>query len=141
MLDETDVSIEREWFYGEQAKTVVTNLIKKRINAQFVPNRRDACAAVLEMIPPGALVARGDSISVDQIGVIPELQRRNQNAIIDPLERNTHHAVEQTQRCKQKRVSLGVCLIISIEEICVEIQKCSFSPPETPQETYDVTLR
>ena len=88
MLDETDISIERKWFYGEQAKTVVTNLIKKRTNAQYVPNRRDACAAVMEMIPPGALVTRGDSISVDQIGVIPELQRRNQNAIIDPLERN-----------------------------------------------------
>jgi len=40
------------------------------------------------MIPPGATVARGDSITIDQIGIIPELKKRQQNKLIDPLEKD-----------------------------------------------------
>ncbi len=86
MADETDTSQEREWFHEQQARTVVNNLQKRNINAQYVPGRQEAFTAVLEMIPPGAVVGRGDSISFDQIGVIPELKKRNQNTIIDPYQ-------------------------------------------------------
>ena len=43
----------------------------------------------MEMIPEGVVVARGDSISVDQVGVFPELRKRNRNKIIDPFERDS----------------------------------------------------
>ena len=88
MIDETDISQERKWLYEARAKIVVTNLKKKNISAQYVPSRQEALSTILEMIPPGAVVGRGDSISVDQVGVIPELMKRNQNKVIDPLERD-----------------------------------------------------
>ena len=42
------------------------------------------------MNPPNTVVARGDYISVVQVGIIPELRKRNRNRINDPLERDAH---------------------------------------------------
>ncbi len=88
MIDETDISQEKAWFYEERAKTIIKNFQKGNINGQYVPNRQEALTTIMEMIPQGAVVACADSISLDQVGVIPELIKRNQNRIIDPLERD-----------------------------------------------------
>jgi len=88
MIDETDISQENEWFYEQRAKTVVNNFQKKGINAQYVPSRQEALSAVLEMIPEGVTVARGDSLSHEQVGVIDELKKRKQNKFIDPFARD-----------------------------------------------------
>ena len=88
MIDETDLSTEMKWFYEEHAKTAVANLQKRNINAQYVPTRAEALSTVLEMILEGATVVRGDSVSVDQVGIIPALRKRNQNSITDPFERD-----------------------------------------------------
>ncbi len=90
MLDERDISLERRWFYEERAKMVIASLKKRNINAQYTESREEALSVVLGMIPEGAIVARGDSVSLDQVGVIPELRKRNQNTIIDPLERDAN---------------------------------------------------
>ena len=88
MIDETDISQEKGWFYEERARTVIKNLQKGNISGQYVPSREEALSAILGMIPRGAVVARGDSVSLDQVGIIPELIKHNQNRIIDPLERD-----------------------------------------------------
>ena len=88
MIDETDMSQELEWFYEQRANIVVKNLQKRNIIAQYVPSRKEALAVVLGMIPPGATVAKGDSITLEQIGIIPELKKRQQNRLIDPLEKD-----------------------------------------------------
>ncbi len=90
MLDETDISQERIWLYEERANKVVTNLKKRNIDAQYVSSRQEALSTILEMIPEGTIVARGDSVSLDQIRVIPELKKRNRNRIIDPQERDAN---------------------------------------------------
>ncbi len=88
MVNETDMSLEKKWLGEERAKVVVKNLQRRNMNAQYVASCKEALDAVLKMIPPGATVARGDSVSVDQVGVIPELIRRHQNAVIDPFKWN-----------------------------------------------------
>jgi len=35
------------------------------------------------MIPPGAVVVRGDSISVDQVGILDEIIKRDQNKLVN----------------------------------------------------------
>ena len=87
MVDETDMSTEMKWFYEERAKVVVNNLQKRNINAQYVATRAKALSAVLEMIPEGTKVVRADSVSVDQVGIIPALKKRNRNKLVDPFER------------------------------------------------------
>jgi len=105
MIDETDMTQERKWLHEERARVVVNNLQKRNMNGQYVSNRQEALSTVLEMIPPGAVVARGDSLSFDQVGVIPELIKRNQNALIDPFERNAdgNFAAEAEDRQRMQR--------------------------------------
>ena len=83
-----DLSEERKWFYEERARVAVANLQKRNINAQYTSSREEALSVVLGMIPEGVAVVRGDSVSLDQVGVIPELRKRNQNKVIDPFERD-----------------------------------------------------
>ena len=105
MIDETDISQERKWFYEQRARTVVNNLQKRNMNGQYVSSRQEALSAILEMIPPGAIVARGDSVSFDQVGVIPELMKRNQNTLIDPFQRdaNGFYVAEAEERRRMQR--------------------------------------
>ncbi len=116
MIDEADLSQEKEWFYKHRAEAVVNNLQKKHIYAQYVSTRREAFNAVIEMIPPGATVARGDSVTIDQIEVIPELKKRKQNRIIDPLEKAADGSyifpeVEQRRRVARETFSADIFLV------------------------------
>jgi len=86
-MDETDLNQEKKWYYEQRAKIAITNLQKKNMNAIYASTRHEAMQSVLEMIPAGAKVGRGDSMTVDQIGIIEELAKRGQNIVIDPLER------------------------------------------------------
>ena len=88
MIDETDLTEELRWFYEERAKRVVAKLQQKNVNAIYASTREKALAAVMGIIPEGTKLVRGDSISVDQVGVIDELKRRNRNEVIDPFERD-----------------------------------------------------
>lgn len=85
MVDQMNMTLEKKWLDEERAKVAVKNLQRRRMNAQYVANRKEAMDAVLEMIPPGATVARGDSVTVDQIGILPELIKRQQNTVSDPF--------------------------------------------------------
>lgn len=116
MVDETDMSEERKWFYQERAKMVVTNLQKKNMNAQYVSNRQEALTTLIDMIPLGATVARGDSITIDQIEIIPELRKRKQNKIIDPLERDSDGLyiiteIEESRRIARETFSADIFLV------------------------------
>ena len=88
MLDEEDICRERKRLDEERARIVVANLKKRQTNAQYTQSREEALSVVLEMIPEGVTVACGDSITLNQIGIIPELRKRNQNKIIHPMERD-----------------------------------------------------
>lgn len=114
MVDLTDMSPERQWLNEERARTVVNILQKRNINAQYVSSREEALSIILEMIPTGAIVARGDSISVDQLGIIPELKKRNQNKLIDPFECNADGLYvaeeEELQRMYKEALSADIFL-------------------------------
>jgi len=114
VIDEMDISEERKWLYQEYAKTVVANLQKRNMNAQYVSSRQEALSAVLEMIPEGVTVVRGDSVSLDQIGVIAELRKRNQNKVLDPFVTGADGSWsierEQRERMHREAFSAGVFL-------------------------------
>jgi len=95
MIDATDMSREIKWFYEERAKVVVKNLQKRNINAKYVATRAEGLSAVLGLIPEGAKVVFADSITVDQVGIIPALKKLNRNKLVDPLERNADGSLVQ----------------------------------------------
>jgi hypothetical protein len=86
MTDETDISTEKAEYFQKRAEQVIKNMRKRKMNGLYVQKRQQAISAVLGMIPPGAVVARGDSISIEQIGLIPEIKKRKQNVLLDPFE-------------------------------------------------------
>ncbi len=85
MIVDMDMSLEKKWLGEERAKIAVKNLRRRNINAEYFATRNEALEAILKRIPAGASVARGDSISVDQVGVIPALLKRRQNTVVDPF--------------------------------------------------------
>jgi hypothetical protein len=87
MTDDTDLTGEKQFFNRERALAVIKNLQKKHINGFYAPGRAEALAIVMDMIPPGALVARGDSITVEQVGIIDEIIKRKQNRLVDVFHR------------------------------------------------------
>ena len=105
MVDERDVSRETEWFLEERVSTVITNLGKRAINAQYVPTRQEALAAVMAMIPEGATVNRGDSVTLEQIGVIDELTNNPKYKFTNPMARKEdgNFIVDNETRIRQQR--------------------------------------
>jgi hypothetical protein len=96
----------KECYYRERAEKVVALLQKKNINAQYVTTRQEALKVILGMIPPGARVAFGDSMTMDQVGVLDELRRRKKNEILHPMEKdeNGHYVIpERPQRLVVQR--------------------------------------
>lgn len=86
MVVNWDFSREKGLFYQQRAKMVVANLQKRKINAQYVSNRQEALIAVLDMIPEGVTVVRGDSITLEQVGILEELKKRNKNRLLNPYD-------------------------------------------------------
>jgi len=106
-MDETDISLEWQQFCKVRASTVIKNLQKRKMNGQYFHRRKEALSAVLEMIPPGATVARGDSVTLFQLGIMTKLMERGQNKIIDPFQQDAEGRFpEREQRRKLQREAL-----------------------------------
>lgn len=104
MIDETDISQEIAYYGKQRALKVIENLQKRNMNGFFAANRSEALSIAMEMIPPEVLVARGDSMSIDQIGLLSEITNRNQNKIIDPFQTDGEgHWPEHSAREKMMR--------------------------------------
>lgn len=86
-MDETSIQETHNVYWRQQAEIAVANFRRKRLRAEYVPDRNAAREKVLSLIPPGATLGRGDSMSVDQIGVLPILRQSGDHEIFDPFER------------------------------------------------------
>jgi hypothetical protein len=82
-----ETEAENKWLYEKRAAAVIKNLNRKHINAQYVSTRKEAAGLICEMVPEEARVVRGDSITLDQIGVVRALKERG-NEVIDPFEQD-----------------------------------------------------
>ena len=85
MAENTNLETEMAWFRECVAKKAVTRLEERNINAEYVTTRQEALSVLLDSIPPRAVVARGDSLTLDQIGILSALRERGQNTLIDPF--------------------------------------------------------
>jgi len=52
-------------------------LKNNRFDAVFVKNRQEALQCILDRVPPGSIVGAGDSLTLKEIGIFDELERRN----------------------------------------------------------------
>ncbi|HSW58788.1 MAG TPA: lactate utilization protein [Dehalococcoidales bacterium] len=114
MIDETDISREKTEYNAQRANKVIENLQKRKMNGFYAANKKEALDLVLDMVPAGAVVARGDGISLDQIGLIEALHRRNQNSIIDPFQTDDEGRwPEANQRLQMMRETFFADILIT----------------------------
>ena len=85
MIEESDVTREKAWYHEDLAKSVIKNLEKGHIDGRYAKNRKEALALVLDLIPEGAIVGHGDSVTLEQVGVLQALIKRDKNTIINPF--------------------------------------------------------
>ena len=88
MIDERNLKDEMKWVYESHATKAVASLQRTNINAQYVPGKEMALSKALELIPVGASVGRGDSVTLSQIGLIERLRDDRSHQLIDPFERD-----------------------------------------------------
>lgn len=87
-VDERNLSAPINWVLEQRANVVVAAMQRRHFNAQFVAGRAEALAAILALVPEGASVFRADSVTLDQLEVIPTLRARNANEIMWPQEKD-----------------------------------------------------
>ena len=86
-MDETDIQVESESFYRQKAEQAITNFQRKRLHAEYVPDRQAALSRILELIPPNASIGKGDSVTLNQIGIMTALKKSGGHQIFDPQDR------------------------------------------------------
>lgn len=65
-------------------ETVIKNLAKRDITGYYAENREEALNLVLGMIPDGAVVGKGGSETLNELGIIPVLKEGNYT-YLDPF--------------------------------------------------------
>ncbi|MGA2670235.1 MAG: lactate utilization protein [Dehalococcoidia bacterium] len=115
MPNEADITIEKRLVNERRAGIVSSSLRKRNIGVQYVPSREEALRTVLGMIPAGTTVARGDSVTVDQLEIIPELVKRGQNKLLNPFERDTdgNSVVKPEDRQKIERETFSADIFLT----------------------------
>jgi hypothetical protein len=75
----------KEVIYQRLARRAVEALAKRNIRAHFVQDRSEALSAILAMIPDKASIGIGDSITMEQIGVLDKLEEQGGHPIFNPF--------------------------------------------------------
>jgi L-lactate utilization protein LutB len=111
-MDELDITQEKKRYYQLRAEIVIKNLLRRNINGFYAANKSEALSTVMQMIPPGTLVVRGDSMSVEQAGILDELAKRNQNKVVDIFQRNAMgemvHGSEERHRMEREAFTADI---------------------------------
>jgi hypothetical protein len=85
MAEEANISQEENWYYAKLAQRCLERLAKNNIPGYYYPDTKSACSKVLELIPPDATVGFGDSVTLYQVGIIAELEKRKSNLLLHPF--------------------------------------------------------
>jgi hypothetical protein len=81
-VDEADMAVEEGWYNEKLAQQCIKALERNNMRGYYAPTRSEALSQVMGMIPPGASVGIADSVTLFQVGVIEELEKRGNNETI-----------------------------------------------------------
>lgn len=106
-MGDTDLTEEIKQYQRERAEIVVKNLREKYMEGHFVETKDEALKLVLDLVPPGATLGRGDSVTLNQLGVFEALMDRGENEFINPVRTNSEgHNPPREERRKMQRMTL-----------------------------------
>jgi len=67
----------RNWLHQKWADQVIRNLKKNYMEGFYCVSSEEAVTKILDHIPPGALIGLGDSMTLEEIGIISRLGKGN----------------------------------------------------------------
>jgi hypothetical protein len=106
-MGDIDLSAEIKQFHRERAEMVVKNLHEKYMDGYFVETREEALKLLLDLIPAGATLGRGDSVTLNQLGAFEALMDRGQNEFINPVRTGQDgYNPPREERRKMQRMTL-----------------------------------
>jgi len=71
--------------YERLARKAMGAFGKRNINAFYVGDRKEAQSAILAMIPEKASIGIGDSVTMEQVGVLAKLEERGGHEVFNPF--------------------------------------------------------
>lgn len=74
---ELELNSDRKWFEEKQVKRTLERLRRNRFSAYYAANKKEVFDYLEQLIPEGAVVGSGDSLSLEQLGVFEWLRGGN----------------------------------------------------------------
>ncbi len=93
------LTAERKWWYGQRGIKAVEALRRNRFQAAFFENGDDAIAHVLELVPKDAVVAFGDSLTLQEVGLFSALERHGCR-LVNPPAVQDHLSAEEKRNLR-----------------------------------------
>ena len=98
MSNEADIQQEEDWFNEKLAQRCLNALKRNNIPGYYAPDRSQALTQVLDMIPSGVAIGVGDSVTLRQVGLIEELEKRGSHQIFNPFRKEGEDYIPATMR-------------------------------------------
>ena len=73
--------MEKKQYYANVATTIIKNLNKRQIEGYYCPDKKSALTKALELIPKGASIGWGGSVTLDETGLLEAIQNGDYNII------------------------------------------------------------
>ncbi len=108
MVNEGDMHQEEEWFNEKLAQRCLDALKRNNIPGYYFPNRSQARSQILSMVPSGVSIGFGDSVTLHQLEVIEELEKRGSHQLFNPFRKegkNSLPTVEEAAEIGMKALS------------------------------------
>ncbi len=77
--------MEKEWLGQKHAERCIAALERNNINGYYVKDCEEARAKLLDLIPEGATIGAGSSVTIAQTGIMGELEKRGCHVFHNPF--------------------------------------------------------
>ena len=106
---------ERDWLQEKRAQRVIRNLNKNCMNGFFFASAQEAVPEILKQIPDGAVVGLGDSLTLQQTGIITALEKGNYQLLNPWAEKDAEQRFEM-----QRRIFTADVFVVGTNAITLE---------------------
>ena len=96
----------KESYYAKRGAIMVKNLKNRHFDAWYCPTREEALAKALELIPQGATIGWGGSMTIGQIGLMDAIHQGGYRL----LDRDQCQTMEEREKVQREAFSADVFL-------------------------------
>ncbi|MBC2665861.1 lactate utilization protein [Novosphingobium flavum] len=122
-MGDIDLSTEIKHYYRERAEIIIENLKKKYMHGSYADTKEEALQQIFDLIPAGVKVGRGDSVTLNQLGVFEALTERGLNEFTNPVRTDAktgYNPPREERRAMQRQVLLSDVYLTSTNAITME---------------------